>query len=104
PSFLSRIAAVVSSYFLSTAPFSPVFVTLSLHDALPIYGRSRMPDVIPDEVQALEPAHRVPHHAPRVVVFRQVGDDPVGGPSGRRSEEHTSELQSPDIVCRLLLQ
>src|SRR5207244_10448041 len=27
----------------------------------------------------------------------------IGDPSGRRSEEHTSELQSPDhLVCRLL--
>src|SRR5438552_7231462 len=30
---------------------------------------------------------------------------PAGGPAGRRSEEHTSELQSPDhLVCRLLLE
>src|SRR5438552_12825233 len=45
----------------------------------------------------------------------RTGDDPDGGgrglvPSGsspvrRRSEEHTSELQSPDhLVCRLLLE
>src|SRR2546426_6177433 len=28
-----------------------------------------------------------------------------GGPSGSRSEEHTSELQSPcNLVCRLLLE
>src|SRR5258708_18989247 len=28
-----------------------------------------------------------------------------GGPPGMRSEEHTSELQSPDhLVCRLLLE
>src|SRR5258708_11675465 len=28
-----------------------------------------------------------------------------GGPAGLRSEEHTSELQSPDhLVCRLLLE
>src|SRR5256885_8657487 len=28
----------------------------------------------------------------------------AGGPRGRRSEEHTSELQSPcNLVCRLLL-
>src|SRR5258708_25814504 len=30
---------------------------------------------------------------------------PGGGASGPRSEEHTSELQSPDhLVCRLLLE
>src|SRR5207248_6281493 len=29
----------------------------------------------------------------------------LGGTAGRRSEEHTSELQSPyDLVCRLLLE
>src|SRR5438552_7497298 len=29
----------------------------------------------------------------------------VGRPEGERSEEHTSELQSPDhLVCRLLLE
>src|SRR2546426_6868065 len=28
-----------------------------------------------------------------------------GGPAGKRSEEHTSELQSPcNLVCRLLLE
>src|SRR5207244_8134209 len=31
--------------------------------------------------------------------------DPLRGVEGRRSEEHTSELQSPDhLVCRLLLE
>src|SRR5256885_6443468 len=39
----------------------------------------------------------------------QPGDDPVGQsahpPRDRRSEEHTSELQSPcNLVCRLLLE
>src|SRR5258708_8072003 len=33
------------------------------------------------------------------------GDDPVDALPHRRSEEHTSELQSPDhLVCRLLLE
>src|SRR5258708_17208311 len=33
------------------------------------------------------------------------GRDPAGEGSGGRSEEHTSELQSPDhLVCRLLLE
>src|SRR5437867_9918730 len=36
----------------------------------------------------------------------EAGRPPVGGDAaGRRSEEHTSELQSPyDLVCRLLLE
>src|SRR5258708_20691897 len=33
------------------------------------------------------------------------GPTPGNGPSSDRSEEHTSELQSPDhLVCRLLLE
>src|SRR5258708_38326414 len=53
--------------------------TLSLHDALPICGGCR-------RGQGL---------------WRQAQDPVDGG----RSEEHTSELQSPDhLVCRLLLE
>src|SRR5258708_30880522 len=53
--------------------------TLSLHDALPICHRRDGPAAGP-------PAGRAPG---------------AGGPA--RSEEHTSELQSPDhLVCRLL--
>src|SRR5207248_11017036 len=38
--------------------------------------------------------------------FRQLGSNTAGHPEyGHRSEEHTSELQSPyDLVCRLLLE
>src|SRR5215216_8159141 len=51
--------------------------TLSLHDALPILPRHRR--------ARATPAHRCDTWA--------------------RSEEHTSELQSPDhLVCRLLLE
>src|SRR5258708_25496685 len=61
---------------------------LSLHDALPIWP---------------------PRHAlPRGVGSGAAGHRrPVGplGPQAARSEEHTSELQSPDhLVCRLLLE
>src|SRR5438552_7626698 len=53
--------------------------TLSLHDALPISDRVG------------------PHRRPR----RRAAHAHPGG----RSEEHTSELQSPDhLVCRLLLE
>src|SRR6266496_6391326 len=51
--------------------------TLSLHDALPIHGHRRAAD---------------PRPRP-------------DAPGHRRSEEHTSELQSRrDLVCRLLLE
>src|SRR5256885_9795355 len=59
--------------------------TLSLHDALPIY-----------EIQAAH-AWSTPERASRDIparCWRQL-----------RSEEHTSELQSPcNLVCRLLLE
>src|SRR5256885_16777215 len=62
--------------------------TLSLHDALPIcraaYGQdTRMEGML----------------------YASVARPPVFGSSVKRSEEHTSELQSPcNLVCRLLLE
>src|ERR1022692_980917 len=56
--------------------------TLSLHDALPISVAARA--------------------AGWAIVARR---DPRPGRGARRSEEHTSELQSPcNLVCRLLLE
>src|SRR5438067_3068135 len=56
--------------------------TLSLHDALPIF---------------------VPYRGDTAVLGICEPDDPQCG--RRRSEEHTSELQSRfDLVCRLLLE
>src|SRR2546426_11834349 len=62
--------------------------TLSLHDALPI-----SPPSIPRTVRAaLRPRSRT--RRPE-----------IGSGSSSRSEEHTSELQSPcNLVCRLLLE
>src|SRR6266566_9959484 len=59
--------------------------TLSLHDALPISGPRRDRSL----GQTIEP----------------LAVDPDRPPGARRSEEHTSELQSPcNLVCRLLLE
>src|SRR5699024_12476055 len=58
--------------------------TLSLHDALPIYVGERAAERAEDRQ--------------RGTMTRVAGDD-------RRSEEHTSELQSRfELVCRLLLE
>src|SRR5260370_15176434 len=63
--------------------------TLSLHDALPISGRARL--------FLLHPRRR------RLGPGRGRPDRPR--PHVRRSEEHTSELQSHlNLVCRLLLE
>src|SRR5258708_24787342 len=66
--------------------------TLSLHDALPISGGGRRDPLGHDRVRH----HDVPHDGDAA------GHDRV---LVSRSEEHTSELQSPDhLVCRLLLE
>src|SRR5438552_16181661 len=67
-------------------PSAPEIYTLSLHDALPI---SRAGFAEP-RFRAVRPEERV---------LREIEAEE------RRSEEHTSELQSPDhLVCRLLLE
>src|SRR5204862_7138841 len=85
PSFCSPSSFCFSSFFFffnDTAP--PEIYTLSLHDALPIS--------IPFPTAA---ARR-----PRSRIRR-----PRRPARARRSEEHTSELQSRrDLVCRLLLE
>src|SRR5205807_10644003 len=90
-------------------PATTKLYTLSLHDALPI---------LPEHHRQPRPAARAAGH--RAGHDRGVQRDAGGrrrrqpGPIGRwyfdradahRSEEHTSELQSPcNLVCRLLLE
>src|SRR5207248_10859177 len=103
-------------HFRVTPPAPPLAYTLSLHDALPIYlchervglrvlfgalvfhvderpcGRAEEEDKRHDERDRPGPAAAL------------LGPIPANGRGGR-SEEHTSELQSPyDLVCRLLLE
>src|SRR2546426_6798742 len=67
--------------------------TLSLHDALPIWG---------GRDQGSRAARRV---QPRERPAGMPAWKPPAGMSNARSEEHTSELQSPcNLVCRLLLE
>src|SRR5258708_32517142 len=68
--------------------------TLSLHDALPIY-RSHHVEDIPGPL--FVHAGKVVFGAARIRLSQRG--------QRARSEEHTSELQSPDhLVCRLLLE
>src|SRR5574340_1804222 len=68
----------ISFFFFFNDTATTEIYTLSLHDALPISVAGR----------------HVEHRRPRPPL-----------PGTRRSEEHTSELQSPkDLVCRLLLE
>src|SRR5690625_5899188 len=79
-------------------PAPPHISTLSLHDALPIFP----PDGL--LVGDLQPGRGEPQ------VRVAGGDRGAAGPQAaadrqRRSEEHTSELQSRGhLVCRLLLE
>src|SRR3989442_14460465 len=75
-----------SSFFFFNDTATTEIYTLSLHDALPIYGLPARPG------ERLLP---------------ELGNPVDAGARHRlvRSEEHTSELQSrPHLVCRLLLE
>src|SRR5690348_17745734 len=78
----------MSDFFFNATATTEIY-TLSLHDALPIF-RCRVRSLARAVVEL---ARHCPCRAPR----RHRRAD--------RSEEHTSELQSPvHLVCRLLLE
>src|SRR5690606_41486609 len=102
------------------APASRVIYILSLHDALPILALTLDRALITDasvmyidhasgsrkQMQGMDLEMRWPTYAGEGTfegVLRPAGQDVRV--SGRRSEEHTSELQSREyLVCRLLLE
>src|SRR5258708_21909440 len=79
-----RQRLVISPFFFFNDTATTEIYTLSLHDALPIYP------VKPMELSVVVSAATA-FVTPKLCY--------------KRSEEHTSELQSPDhLVCRLLLE
>src|SRR5438874_6017716 len=81
-----RVIAGRQHFFLSNTATTEIY-TLSLHDALPIFGR-------PIRTGAVA----------RAIASAEERETTLAGAIAR-SEEHTSELQSRrDIVCRLLLE
>src|SRR5258708_17421869 len=91
----SRRHSIFSFFFFNDTATTEIY-TLSLHDALPICMG----------LAAARPSLF------RAVVLNDIGPE-IGSSGtrfvrrfvGHRSEEHTSELQSPDhLVCRLLLE
>src|SRR5690606_42072102 len=102
------------------SPASDQTYTLSLHDALPIYGLNEIPieERNPLEVHEVGVGERrvrvTPEHSPAAnygfdvtparLVTALITERGVCGASAEgRSEEHTSELQSREkLVCRLL--
>src|SRR5207244_12740964 len=103
--------------FSLTPPPTHNIYPLSLHDALPICNQLILDDVIGALEQRRSPillterkdhleyfAARLSGIARHVVVL-QGGMSVSARREVKRSEEHTSELQSPDhLVCRLLLE
>src|SRR5262249_61907085 len=103
PSTVVHVA--LPCFVFSTAP-PPDLPALSLHDALPICR-----PLVPDSSAAARPpcppvdAAAPPHHLPHHRLRDPARPRPVRAPRLRRSEEHTSELQSlTNLVCRLLLE
>src|SRR5207248_10055671 len=95
--------------FLVTETSPSAIYTLSLHDALPIsvkwQWRGR---ALPSAPQPERGSRSERHPLPRLsqsAARRSPAPTEPELPIERRSEEHTSELQSPyDLVCRLLLE
>src|SRR5437899_1773421 len=100
-------------FFFSFYVVFPIEIyTLSLHDALPIFG-SRQTQHVKNSPHGIAPAHE---NSFLVIVIgssarktREYLSSPIRGrqilASFSRSEEHTSELQSlRHLVCRLLLE
>src|SRR5256885_8295297 len=76
--------------------------TLSLHDALPIWKPYEPGAVVAEAKIVPDDSGLEPHMDVQVEATFDIG---FGVVASARSEEHTSELQSPcNLVCRLLLE
>src|SRR5207248_10445744 len=91
--------------FLVRPLVSPWIYTLSLHDALPISASGRAASVrSSDRRRRADETDGDDRIECRRGLARR-SHDWDGALVQQRSEEHTSELQSPyDLVCRLLLE
>src|SRR5438876_2344343 len=89
-----RPSSTLSSLFFFNDTATTEIYTLSLHDALPIFFLEASDSAL---VRRFGETRR-PHPLGRDLPVRE-------GIRLERSEEHTSELQSPvHLVCRLLLE
>src|SRR5206468_12487800 len=101
-SSITTLSLPISFSFTVTA--TPPIYTLSLHDALPIYGPDPAARHRPHAGVRIRGAARVREgHRERERSLLPGAWELARGQG--RSEEHTSELQSrSDLVCRLLLE
>src|SRR5205807_9801929 len=104
--FRARRRPVLFLLFFFSGPATPELSTLSLHDALPIC-------IPPDHRGRRAGADRsrascrrkTPARWPSAPAGAARSPRPPASAPPSRSEEHTSELQSPcNLVCRLLLE
>src|SRR5256885_12461479 len=87
--FVMLRCLIASLFFFFNDTATTEIYTLSLHDALPISRPATVPGSSSERLMA----------AWICATFR------LSSSGGNRSEEHTSELQSPcNLVCRLLLE
>src|SRR2546426_12525434 len=90
--FIILTSLILLFFFFNDTATTEIY-TLSLHDALPISATTRQ-----RSKSSFRPATRGSCWARSL-------PNPISNSSERRSEEHTSELQSPcNLVCRLLLE
>src|SRR5690242_21212377 len=89
------VDAIFFFFFFFNDTATTEIYTLSLHDALPIFAGQRVLIAKPRIDNRYDIGHVVSHAGAKM---RAVA-------VSRRSEEHTSELQSHvNLVCRLLLE
>src|SRR5256885_11695677 len=87
------LSLTLFSFFFFNDTATTEIYTLSLHDALPISARAGQ------QQRSQREQLKVDGHIPDAGGQRLLAHDVL------RSEEHTSELQSPcNLVCRLLLE
>src|SRR5207249_11593810 len=100
----SIISLPLLSIFLFNPPSSTLFYTLSLHDALPIsFTLQVIHFLILPQTRAKNQKREFPWQVPHPV--QRLEREFHRQRWSKRSEEHTSELQSRfDLVCRLLLE
>src|SRR2546427_2259193 len=95
-SIRSCLCLTLLMFFFFNDTATTEIYTLSLHDALPIYGLGKAPDWYHSTERGVNGA--VATAGPGRTSARRAR-------AARRSEEHTSELQSQsNLVCRLLLE
>src|SRR5258708_27872644 len=94
-------APALSLFFFFNDTATTEIYTLSLHDALPICAKTTLEwnDTKRREAGMGPPVGELLHVRERWAIVANTAH------VQQRSEEHTSELQSPDhLVCRLLLE